>query len=146
MRCFAAPALALAASCALLSGACASKPARSPAVAPAALPRTVTSMVNASAIIEACPDARKMNARTAAETINKLVDPCASVPGGSAHFSATLMPGGKIELAAPDGKVAEGVVPTCVLSHGLSHQVYLSHPCTFDVQLEERKLGGAPAR
>jgi hypothetical protein len=104
------------------------------------LPRTATSMVNAQAIVSACPDARKMNAKAAADTINKLVEPCAKVPGGKAHFAATLLPGGKIELASPEGKVADGVVPTCVLGHGLTHRVLLSKACSFDVQLEERKL------
>jgi hypothetical protein len=98
-------------------------------------------MVNATAVIEACPDARKMRAQTAFDAINKLVEPCAEVPGGKAHFAATLLPGGKIELASPEGKVADGVVPTCALSHGLTHKVFLTKPCTFDVQLEERKLG-----
>jgi hypothetical protein len=107
------------------------------------VPHTVTSMVSASAVISACPDARKMNAKAAADTINKLVEPCAQVPGGKAHFSATLMPSGKIELASPDANVAEGVVPTCVLSYGLTHKVHVTQPCTFDVQLEERKLGAA---
>ncbi|APR83840.1 Hypothetical protein A7982_09189 [Minicystis rosea] len=105
------------------------------------VPRTVTSMINASAVISACPDGRKMNAKAAIDAINKLVEPCAQVPGGKAHFAATLLPGGKIELGSPEGKAAEGVVPTCVLRHGLSHRVLLNKPCTFDVKLEERKLG-----
>lgn len=126
----------------LLHGACAPKPADDASD----LPRTTTSMVNASAIVSACPDGRKMNAKAAADAINKLVEPCGQVPGGTAHFAATLLPGGKIELASPDGKVAEGVVPTCVLRHGLSHRVLLSKPCTFDVKLEERKLAPAPAK
>ena len=138
-------ALAIVASGGLLvgAGACGSKQAADPSNASSDVPRTATSMVNASAVIGACPDARKMSSKTVAETINKLVEPCAQVPGGNAHFAAILMPGGKIELASPEGKVAEGVVPTCVLSHGLTHKVLLTKPCTFDVQLEERKLGGA---
>jgi hypothetical protein len=133
-------ALAIFASGGLFLGACASRATPDPAGA-GDVPHTITSMVNASAVIGACPDARKMNAKTAAETINKLVEPCAEVPGGKAHFAATLLPGGKIELASPEGKVAEGVVPTCALSHGLTHRLLLTRPCTFDVQLEERKLG-----
>ena len=125
-------AIAILSSGGLLASACAPEPD---------VPRTTTSMVNASAILGACPDAKWMNARAAADTINKLVEPCAAVPGGRAHFAATLLPGGKIELASPDRKVAEGVVPTCVLSRGLTHRVLLKNACTFDVQLEERKLG-----
>lgn len=132
--------LALVASGGIVLGACAPGPVAEPG---GDVPRTVTSMVNASVVIGACPDARKMNAKTAAETINQLVEPCGQVPGGKAHFAAVLLPGGKIELAAPDGKVTEGVVPTCVLSHGLAHKVSLTKPCTFDVQIEERKLRGA---
>lgn len=137
-------ALAIVASSGLLVGACAGQ--SDLAAGPSdAVPASVTSMVNASAIVAACPDGRKMNAKTAGDAINRLVAPCAQVPGGKAHFAATLLPGGKIELASPEGKVAEGVVPTCVLAHGLSHRVFLTKPCTFDVQLEERKVGpGAP--
>jgi hypothetical protein len=134
--------LALLISGGLLAGACADKPAND---ASGEVPHTVTSMVNASAVIAACPDARKMNAKLAADTVDKLVAPCAQVPGGKAHFSATLEPGGKISLAAPDGSVAEGVVPTCVLSHGLGHKVLLTKPCRFDVNLEERKVGAGSA-
>ena len=127
-------ALAIVASGGLFAGACASTPA-------ADVPHTATSMVNASAVVEACPDARRMNAKAATDTINKLVEPCKQVPGGKAEFTATLVPGGKIDLASPDG-----VVPTCVLSHGLTHPVLLTKPCRFDVQLEERKIDVAPPR
>lgn len=101
-------------------------------------PHVKTSMVSASAVVSACPDGRKMNAKLAAHAIQHLVDPCRTVPGGSAHFSVALLPGGKVELAAPDGNPVEGVVPTCVLRHGLMHKVLLHAPCKFDVQLEER--------
>jgi hypothetical protein len=104
------------------------------------VPKSVTSLVNASSVISACPDNKRMNARAAANAINHLIEPCATVPGGKAHFSATLLPGGKIELASPEGNPADGVVPTCVLKGGLHHKVKLMHACTFDVQLEERKV------
>jgi hypothetical protein len=138
MKARAALAFAIVCSGGLLFGACTSKTA---ADAEGDIPHTTTSMVNATAVISACPDGRRMNAKAAGDAINKLVEPCAKVPGGKAHFSAKLLPGGKIELASPEGKVAEGVVPTCVLGHGLTHRVLLKKPCTFDVQLEERKVG-----
>jgi hypothetical protein len=125
----------------VLVGACADKPA---ADASGEAPRLVASLVNATAVVSACPDARKMNGKAATETLNKLVEPCAQVPGGRAHFSATLEPGGKIELASPEGNTAEGVVPTCVLGHGLTHKVFLTKPCRFDVNLEERKVAAPP--
>ncbi len=95
-------------------------------------------MVNAAVVISACPDAKSMNMREARNVIRRLVDPCAMVPGGQAHFLATLQPGGKTELASPSGDTASGVVPTCVLQHGLTHKVALKKPCKFDVTLEER--------
>ncbi len=102
------------------------------------------SSVSATVVVARCPDAKTMNNRAAQSAIHRLVDPCAAVPGGKAHFSATLLPGGRIELASPSGDPAEGVVPTCVLRNNLLHQVYLKKPCTFDVQLEER-AAAAPA-
>jgi hypothetical protein len=104
------------------------------------VPRSVTSLVNASSVVGACPDGKRMNARAATNAIHHLIEPCATVPGGRAHFSATLLPGGKIELASPAGNPADGVVPTCVLRGGLHHKVKLMSACTFDVQLEERKV------
>ena len=83
--------------------------------------------------------------RTAQDAIQKLVGPCAKVPGGKAHFSATLLPGGKIELASPSGDPAEGVVPTCVLQNRLVHRVPLKNACALDVQLDERTVVVAPA-
>ncbi len=116
-----------------LATACGAGSAEAPAVE--------ASMVNATSIVSACPDAAKMNARAAQEAIRKLVGPCAKVPGGKAAFSATLVPGGRIELASPSGDAAEGVVPTCVLKNRLVHNVLLKQPCTFRVELEERKVG-----
>ena len=85
-----------------------------------------------------------MNGKLVARTIQDLVDPCASVPGGRAHFSVAFLPNGKILLAAPDGNAAEGVVPTCVLKNGLAHKLHLASACKFDVDLEERKLSTGP--
>jgi hypothetical protein len=104
------------------------------------VPGSVTSLVDASSVVSACPDSKRMNARAATNAIHHLIEPCAAVPGGKAHFSATLLPGGKIELASPEGNPADGVVPTCVLRSGLRHKVLLKSACTFDVRLEERKV------
>jgi hypothetical protein len=105
--------------------------------------RAPNTLVNATSVVSACPDSKRMNTRDGSNAINRLVEPCVAVPGGRAHFSATLLPGGKIELASPEGNTADGVVPTCVLHSGLRHKVQLRSPCTFDVQLEERKVSGA---
>jgi len=100
----------------------------------------VASMVNATVVVNKCPDAPRVNIRMAEDAIRKLVGPCATVPGGRAHFSATLKPGGRIELAAPDGDPGDGVVPTCVLQNRLVHRVLLKSPCALDVQLDERQM------
>ena len=96
------------------------------------------SIVDSSVVVSACTESKTMNQRAARDAIRKLVDPCAAVPGGKAHFAATLQPDGRIELAGPSGDPADGVVPTCVLKNKLAHQVTLRHPCKFDVQLVER--------
>jgi hypothetical protein len=126
--------------------ACASHPPPSAALEATASPvePATASGVNATVIVSKCPDASRINVRTAQDTINKLVGPCASVPGGRAHFSATLQPGGRIELASPEGDPAEGVVPTCVLKNRLVHKVPLKSPCALDVQLDERTVVIAP--
>ena len=131
---------------ALVWGCSASTPpdpvAPQPSAEPSAEAATGPSMsiVNAAVVVASCPDAPKMNSRLAQVSIEKLVSPCKKVPGGAAHFAATLQPGGRIELASPTGDPAEGVVPTCVLTHKLQHQVFLKKPCMFDVQLEARGL------
>ena len=95
-------------------------------------------MVDADVMVSACPDSKDMNVGSAKDAIRKLVDPCATIPGGRAHFAATLKPDGTIELASPTGDPAEGVVPTCVLRNRLVHHVTLRQACKFDVKLEER--------
>ncbi|MBI5532338.1 MAG: hypothetical protein HY898_06470 [Deltaproteobacteria bacterium] len=133
-----------------LLGACKSPPAASPdpqaTASPTAsgAPESPVSMVETAVVLGQCPDSATMNTKAARDAIRKLVDPCAGVPGGSAHFAATLMPDGRIELAAPSGDPAEGVVPTCVLKNKLAHKVMLHHGCKFDVKLEERP-GTPPA-
>jgi len=101
-------------------------------------------LVNASVVLGKCPDGAKMDSRSANVAIHKLVEPCSMVPGGAAHFSATLLPGGRIELASPSGDTAAGMVPTCVLQNQLRHRVLLRSPCEFDVALEERAVSAPP--
>ncbi|MEZ4295550.1 MAG: hypothetical protein R3B70_11290 [Polyangiaceae bacterium] len=127
---------------AVLAAACSSAPPPEVEAADSAgdSPQAVATGVNATVIVAKCPDARRIKVRTAQATIQKLVDPCAKVPGGRAHFSATLLPGGRIELASPEGDPSEGVVPTCVLTNRLTHRVLLRSACTLDVQLDERTL------
>ena len=97
--------------------------------------------VAADVVVLDCPDSAKLNPRAAEGSIHRLVEGCTTVPGGIAHFAATLQPGGRIELAAPDGNTAEGVVPTCVLKHELVHKLPLHQACKLDVRLSERKPG-----
>ena len=96
-------------------------------------------MVTSSVIMDACPEAAKLNTKQASKEIAELVSPCTKIPGGAAHFSATLLPGGRVELGSPSGNSAEGVVPTCVLQSQsqLKHRLKLKAACRFDVKLEE---------
>lgn len=105
------------------------------------------SLVTSFVIVEACPDSRRIDPKKANREIDELVGPCKSVPGGAAHFAATLIPGGRVELASPSGDPTEGVVPTCLLQHQtqLKHKLRLTERCKFDVKLEER-LTESPAR
>ena len=97
-------------------------------------------------IVEACPDSKRLDTKLANREIDELVGPCKKVPGGAAHFSATLLPGGRVELASPSGDPAAGVVPTCVLQNAtqLKHKLRLARACKFDVKLEERVAEPTP--
>ena len=99
-------------------------------------PAPPVSQVITSFVVQKCPDAPKMNSRKAETALRQMLSPCDKVPGGSVHFKATLMPGGRIELASPSGEPDDGVVPICALKHTLTHPVFLERPCTFDVRLE----------
>lgn len=104
------------------------------------------SLVSSVVVVDACPDYKKLDSKSATREIDELVGPCKKVPGGAAHFSATLVPGGRVELAAPSGDdPSEGVVPTCLLQNinQLKHKLKLASACKFDVKLEGR-LAGAP--
>lgn len=116
------------------------KPAPSDAAVDAAEPDRMD-LVTSSVVVEACPDARKLATKQASKEIAELVGPCTRVPGGAAHFSATLLPDGSIHLGSPTGSKSEdGVVPTCVVQHArqLKHKLALAKPCRFDVRLSER--------
>ena len=99
------------------------------------------SMVTSSVVVDACPDSKRINPSLANKEIQELVGPCTKIPGGSAHFSATLLPGGRVELASPSGDPDSGIVPTCLVqSQGqLRHRIKVTAPCKFDVKLEEHK-------
>lgn len=99
------------------------------------------SLVTSVVVVDACPDYKKLDSKSATREIDELVGPCKNVPGGAAHFSATLLPGGRVELAAPTGDdPASGVVPTCLLQaqNQLKHKLRLANACRFDVKLEQR--------
>jgi hypothetical protein len=125
--------------CALALTSCAGA-APKPASDAAASGGTPVTMVSSSVVVGSCPDSAKMNSKQAEREIEELLNPCTKVPGGAAHFSATLLPGGQVELASPSGDPNEGVVPTCLVQSmsQLRHKVKLTAPCKFDVKLEQR--------
>jgi hypothetical protein len=103
-------------------------------------PDPAISLVTSMVIVDACPDSKKLDTKLATKEIEELVGPCKKVPGGAAHFAATLLPDGRVELAAPSGDVSDGVVPTCLLQKQsqLKHKIRLKTACKFDVRLEQR--------
>jgi hypothetical protein len=77
-----------------------------------------------------------MDAKAAEAAMRKLTEPCLAVNAPAADFLATLVPGGRIELASRGKDGAEGVVPICVVKNRLTHSVALKQRCTFNVKLE----------
>lgn len=127
--------------CALLGCGPKAAPAPMPvAPAPAAPAEPDISLVTSVVVFDACPDSKHIDTKQATREIDELVVPCKKVPGGAAHFSATLMPGGEVELGSPSGDRAEGIVPTCLLQQRkqLRHKLRLKAACKFDVKLEQR--------
>lgn len=124
-------------------GGCARRSAPAAAPAPELAIGPQVALTNTSFVVNSCPDTAKMDSRAANAAMRKLVEPCGKVPGQAARFRATLVPGGRIELASQTGDRAEGVVPLCVLRNQLTHAVSLKERCTFDVQLEERTIPAA---
>jgi hypothetical protein len=113
------------------------EPAPTPLEEPA--PEARVGVMEGSIVFVDCPD--KLDVKEAERTINRLVEPCESVPGGSARFRATLAPRGRIEITAADGS-SQGVVPICVLTNRLTHRIRVNKPCQLDVQIEEREISG----
>lgn len=137
--------IGLAIALAVIASGCRSKGTAAPAPADPTSATSATTgveiaMVDATVVVKDCPDSAKLDPGAVAKTLRKLVDGCTGVPGGAAHFSATLLPSGRIELAAPDGNVAAGVVPTCVLKNPLVHKLPLKSACHTDVAVEEKNV------
>lgn len=95
-------------------------------------------MVNATILVNGCAGFGRTHGKLAERAMYELVEGCSTVPGGTAQFRATLLPGGRIELAAVPGQA--DVVPICVLRHSLAHRVPLSQPCRLDVKIEEQRV------
>lgn len=92
-------------------------------------------LVDATIMFTDCGVVSNMNAQRAQRTMRQLVEACNEVPGGTAQFTATLLPNGRIELANADGGL--GTVPICVLHHELKHKVVVKKPCIMQVQMSE---------
>ncbi len=137
------PALA---SLVLMAGCASSPPAAvaPPPPEPAAPTGPAAQMVNALVLTNGCQELGKQSARLAESAMNALVEGCASVPGGTMQFHATLQPGGRIEISATPGQPE--VVPICILKHALVHRVPLTKPCPLDVKIEQTSVAmSAPA-
>ncbi|MEJ7600916.1 MAG: hypothetical protein WKG01_23625 [Kofleriaceae bacterium] len=133
-------ALALALAIAACGPRQADPPTLSPVAPPPPIDAPVMSMVTSIVVLDECPDAKHLDSKRTSREIQELIGPCTRVPGGGAHFSATLSPDGRVELASPSGDPGGGVVPTCVVQQlkQLRHKLALKSPCRFDVILDER--------
>lgn len=133
------------ASLALLAGCGSSPPPESAPPAPlAASSGPSAQLVNALVLTNGCQDLGRQSAMLAERAMNALVEGCATVPGGSMQFHATLQPGGRIEISAAPGQPE--VVPICILKHALVHKVPLTKPCPLDVKIEQTSVPvNAPA-
>jgi len=123
------------ASLALVAG-CASSPPQG-----SVLPRPSgpsAQLVNAVVLTNGCQSLGTQSAVLAESAMSSLVEGCASVPGGSMQFHATLLPGGRIEISAAPGQPE--VVPICILKHALVHRVRLTKPCPLDVKIEQTSV------
>ena len=107
-------------------------PKEPPATGPSA------QMVTATVLANSCQALGSKSATLAEAAMAQLVEGCSSVPGGGAQFSATLQPGGLVQITAAPGQ--PDVVPICILKHALVHKVPLTKPCRLDVKLEETRL------
>jgi hypothetical protein len=120
--------------------ACANKPPQeAPAQEP---PGSSARLVSATVLANDCGTVDRAYAKLAENAMHKLVEGCTSVPGKSARFTATLSPGGRIEIvAAVDGGAPQpDVVPICILKNELRHKVPLKQACKLEVRLEEGTL------
>jgi hypothetical protein len=106
--------------------------------APTSGPVRSAQVVNASIVANGCQTLGAHVAQMAERAMDELVEGCASVPGSMARFHATLLPGGRIEIAVGPGQPE--MIPTCIVKHSLIHRVPLSKPCGLDVKLEEKSV------
>ena len=125
------------ASLALVAG-CASSPPPASVPPPAEPPGPSAQLVNAVVLTNGCQSMGRQSALLAESAMSSLVEGCASVPGGSMQFHATLQPGGRVEISATPGQ--PDVVPICILKHALVHRVPLTKPCPLDVKIEQTSV------
>jgi hypothetical protein len=114
--------------------ACGNAPPPPPAAA-AEPPSRPVRAVSTVVVANGCANLGHANAKLAERAMDNLVEGCTSLPGGSARFSATLLPTGRIEIGPGAGQ--SDVLPMCVLKHDLTHRVPLTKACVLDVRLEE---------
>ena len=128
-------------SLAVMLAACAS--ARPPGVEVAPAPVRAAQVVNATILTNGCEALGKPSAKLAERAMSELVEGCGEVPGGSARFGATLLPGGHIKIEGVAGQ--PDVVPICILKHSLVHRVPLERPCHLDVSIAQSTVPMPPA-
>ncbi len=92
-------------------------------------------LVSATVLANECATVSKANAKLSEDAMYKLVEGCTTVPNGGVRFTATMLPGGRIEITQAPGQSES--VPICVLKNELRHKVPLAQACKLEVRLEE---------
>ena len=106
-------------------------------------PGRAAQVVNATILTNGCEALGRPSAKLAERAMSELVEGCGEVPGGSARFGATLLPGGHIKIEGVAGQ--PDVVPICILKHSLVHRVPLERPCHLDVSIAQSTVPIPPA-
>ena len=105
---------------------------------PSPPPPKMAHAVSAIVLVNHCASLGAADAKLAEKAMNQLVEGCGSFAGGTARFTATLLPGGAIQFESRAD--ASAAIPVCALSHPLTHGVHLKKSCSLDVALEESSM------
>ena len=103
------------------------------------------SLVTSFVVVEACPEAKKLDTRLATREIEELVGRASQSRAARRTSRRRSCPVDASSSQSPSGDPAEGIIPTCLVQSAgqLKHKLRLTKSCKFDVKLEQRIDGPA---